>query len=327
MSGPFQAASEADNRERSQCDVTVVILTFNEARHIGRSIASVRPFARDVLVVDSFSTDDTVAIAEAAGARVLQHRFVNYSEQFQWALDQGGIESQWTLRLDADEVIESDLADEITRRLPALPDDVVGVNFDRKHVFMGRWVRHGGRYPLRLLRLWRTGQGRIEARWMDEHMVVWGGRTVTFKGGFADRNENDLTFFTAKHNSYATREAIDVLSRRYDLLPDDRGLSADSTSRQAGAKRWFKEKVYNRLPLWAGPLGYFLYRYILQLGFLDGRTGTIYHVLQGFWYRYLVACKIYEYDLQLRPCSSTEERLATLSRLTGYDLTASDAGR
>ncbi|HZF46895.1 MAG TPA: glycosyltransferase family 2 protein, partial [Sphingomonadaceae bacterium] len=204
MSGPFQAASEAGNHERSLCDVTVVILTFNEARHIGRSIASVRAFARDVLVVDSFSTDDTVAIAEAAGARVLQHRFVNYSEQFQWALDQGGIESTWTLRLDADEVIEPDLAEEITRRLPALPDDVVGVNFDRKHVFMGRWVRHGGRYPLRLLRLWRTGQGRIEARWMDEHMVVWGGRTVTFKGGFADRNENDLTFFTAKHNSYAT---------------------------------------------------------------------------------------------------------------------------
>jgi glycosyltransferase involved in cell wall biosynthesis len=307
------------------CDVTVVILTFNEARHIERAIASVRPFASDVLVVDSFSTDDTVALAKEAGARVLQHPFVNYSEQFQWALDHGGIATGWTLRLDADEVIERDLADEIARRLPALPSDVAGVNFDRKHFFMGRWVRHGGRYPLRLLRLWRTGKGRIEARWMDEHIVVSGGTTVTFKGGFADRNENDLTFFTAKHNGYATREAIDVLSQRYGLLEDDRALSAASASRQAGTKRWLKERVYNRLPLWAGPLLYFLYRYFVQLGFLDGRTGTIYHVLQGFWYRYLVACKIYEYDRALRACGTREERLAALSRMTGHDLSSSKA--
>lgn len=312
--------AEGSGAAQAPCDITVVILTFNEARHIERAIASVRPIARDIVVVDSFSKDDTVALAEAAGARVLQNPFVNYAAQFQWALDNAGIATGWTMRLDADEYIEPDLAAEIRDRLDRLPGDVVGVNFDRKHIFMGRWVRHGGRYPLRLLRLWRTGQGRIEIRWMDEHIVVWGGRTVTFKGGFADANENDLTFFTAKHNSYATREAIDVLSQRYALLPDDRALNADSASRQAGRKRWFKENIYNRLPLWAGPMGYFLYRYIFQLGFLDGRTGTIYHVLQGFWYRYLVACKVYEYDRGMAECTNTEERLAALSRLTGYDL-------
>ena len=161
---------------------------------------------------------------------------------------------------------------------------------------------------------------------MDEHVVVESGRTVTFKGGFADRNENDLTFFTAKHNSYATREAIDVLSQRYGLAEEDRALTGASASRQAGAKRWAKENIYNRLPLWAGPLLYFLYRYLFQLGFLDGRTGAIYHVLQGFWYRYLVACKVYEFDLTLRPIGSREERLAALSRMTGYDLAAVSLG-
>lgn len=323
-----QQVPAGDNFPAGTSDVTVVILTFNEARHIARAIASVRPFARAVLVVDSHSTDNTAAIAAAAGARVLQHRFVNYSEQFQWALDNGAIGTGWTMRLDADEIIEADLAREIRDRLPSLPDDVAGVNFDRKHIFMGRWVRHGGRYPLRLLRLWRTGLGRIENRWMDEHMIVWGGRTVNFRGGFADRNENDLTFFTAKHNSYATREAIDVLLRRYGLLEEDRSLNAASASRQAGAKRWIKGNIYNRLPLWAGPLLYFLYRYIFQLGFLDGRTGTIYHVLQGFWYRYLVACKIFEYDRELVTRASREERLEALSRMTGYDLAAvADAGR
>lgn len=310
-----------------RCDVTVVIIAYNEEIHIGRAIASVRAFARDVLVVDSYSTDSTRALAEAGGARVLQHPFVNYSSQFQWALDEGEITTKWTMRLDADEVIEPDLAEEICQRLPGLPDHVAGINIDRKHFFMGRWVRHGGRYPLRLLRLWRTGQGRIETRWMDEHMIISNGTTITFRGGFADRNQKDLTFFTAKHNSYATREAIDVLSQRYGLLVEDRALSASSTSRQAGAKRWMKDNVYNRLPLWAGPLLYFLWRYFFQLGFLDGRSGSIYHVLQGFWYRYLVACKVYEYDLELSRCQSREERIDALSRLTGYDLTSLDAAK
>ena len=302
------------------CDLTVLILTHNETRHITRAIASVRAIARDVVVVDSFSTDDTVALAEAAGARVLHHRFVNYAKQFQWGLDHGGIDTEWVLRLDADEIIEADLAHEIATRLPTLPADVAGVNFARKHVFMGRWIRHGGRYPLILLRLWRTRQGRIEDRWMDEHIVVSGGRTIHFAGGFADVCEYDLTFFTDKHNRYATREAIDVLNRKYGLFGTDRALTVQSASFQAGVKRWVKERFYNRLPFWAGPLGYFLYRYFIQLGFLDRSEGLIYHFLQGFWYRFLVGAKILEYDRQLARCGDRAERLALLSRLTGHDL-------
>ena len=122
------------------------------------------------------------------------------------------------MRLDADEVIEPDLADEIRNRLPTLDRGVAGVNLKRKHIFMGRWVRHGGRFPLVLLRIWRNGQGRVEQRWMDEHIVVWNGSSVTFAGGFADHNLNNLTFFTDKHNAYATREAIDVL--RPEIPPD-----------------------------------------------------------------------------------------------------------
>jgi glycosyltransferase involved in cell wall biosynthesis len=307
------------------CDLTVLILTYNETRHIVRAIESVRGIAREVIVVDSFSTDDTVALAEAAGARVLTNPFVNQARQFQWGLDHAGIESAWTMRLDADEIIEPDLAREIAEKLPALPADVVGVNFSRKHIFLGRWVRHGGRFPLVLLRLWRTGQGRIEDRWMDEHIVVHGGRTVSFDGGFADACLYDLTFFTDKHNKYATREAIDVLNQKYGLFATDDALNARSASRQAGAKRWVKEKIYNRLPFWVGPTGYFLYRYFLQLGFLDGRSGLIYHFLQGFWYRFLVGAKVVEYDLELQKCSGDSERLALLSRMTGHDLAAAAA--
>jgi glycosyltransferase involved in cell wall biosynthesis len=177
--GPVLGISASPDVAATKLSLTVVILTFNEARHIERSIASVVGFAFEVVVIDSFSSDDTVEIARRHGARVLQNRFVNQSQQFQWGVDNGNITTDWTMRLDADEVIEADLAAELVLTVPRLPQDIVGINFDRKHIFMGRWIRHGGRFPLRLLRVWRTNQGRVEDRWMDEHIVVSGGGTNT----------------------------------------------------------------------------------------------------------------------------------------------------
>ncbi len=297
-------------------DLTVVILTHDEAHHIRRAIDSVSGIARHVLVVDSFSTDDTVALARAAGARVLQHPFTSHAAQLQWALDHGGIDTAWTMRLDADELIEPDLAAAIVRDLPTLAPDVTGVTLDRKHIFMGRWIRHGGRYPLRLLRIWRTGMARVEPRWMDEHVVVDHGRTVTLPGGFADANLGDLTFFTAKHNGYASREAVEVLAARHRLF----AAATAPLTPQARRKRWLKARVYDRLPLWAGPAGYFLFRYIVQRGFLDGRAGLIYHLLQGFWYRFLVAAKVAEWEPSLAACRSREEQLACLANLSELPL-------
>jgi hypothetical protein len=208
------------------------------------------------------------------------------------------------------------LAAEIAAKLSRLPAEVSGVNLKRKHIFMGRWIKHGGRYPLTLLRIWRRGKARIEDRWMDEHMLLTEGRAVTFDGGFADHNLNDLTFFTDKHNKYATREAVDVLNRRYHLFPGDAALTAEGSSRQAAFKRFVKERIYNLLPLWLGPLGYFLYRYFIQLGFLDGRPGLIYHFLQGFWYRFLVGAKVRELDAALAGIADADKK-AELVRLTG----------
>ncbi len=301
-------------------NLAVVILTHNEERHIGRALASVNDIAHEVFVIDSFSSDRTVAIAEATGAAVLKNKFVNYAKQFEWGLTNAPITAEWIMRLDADEIVEPDLAAEIARKLPTLREGVVGVNLKRKHIFMDRWIRHGGRYPLILLRIWRRGRGRIEQRWMDEHIVVWGGRTVAFDGGFSDHNLNDLTFFTDKHNKYATREALDILNRKYRLFGNDEGLTAKSASFQASIKRAVKQRIYNHLPFWLGPLFYFSYRYIFQLGFLDGRPGLIYHFLQGGWYRFLVGAKVVEYEAALANCQTPLERIRVLERLTGYEL-------
>lgn len=303
-------------------DVAVVILTHNEEKHIGRALAAIRPFAREIVVVDSYSTDRTVAIAQAAGATVLQNRWINYARQFQWGLDHANLTSGWVMRLDADEVIEPDLAARIEAELSALPPEVTGVNLKRKHIFMDRWIRHGGRFPLILLRLWRRGAGRIEDRWMDEHIVLSHGRTVTFEGGFSDVNLNDLTFFTDKHNKYATREAIDILSQRRDLYPRDAALTQSDRLGQAAVKRAVKEKIYNNLPFQTGPLLFFLYRYFIQLGFLDGKPGLIYHFLQGYWYRFLVEAKVHELEAALDGFRDPEDMRREIARLTGHDLSA-----
>jgi glycosyltransferase involved in cell wall biosynthesis len=297
--------------------LAVVILTHNEERHIARALTSVAGIAREVFVVDSFSTDRTVELAKAQGATVLQRQFVNYAKQFQWALDNAPISAEWIMRLDADEVIEPDLAERIRDQLPTLPDQIVGVNLKRKHIFLGRWIRHGGRYPLVLLRIWRRGHGRIEDRWMDEHIILSGGNTVTFDGGFADHNLKDLSFFTDKHNKYATREAIDVINQRRHLFRRDVDLVTEEGSRQAAIKRWIKEKLYNRIPYQISVPAYFLFRLIFQLGFLDGKEGLVYHGLQGLWYRFLVGAKVDELELAIADIDDPHLICAELRRLTG----------
>lgn len=300
--------------------LAVVILTYNEERHIARAIASVTGIATEIFVVDSFSTDRTVELTRAQGVPVLQNKFVNQARQFQWALANAPITADWIMRLDADEVIEPDLAERIRNELPRLGNDVVGVNLKRKHIFLGRWIRHGGRYPLVLLRIWRRGHGRVEDRWMDEHVIVWGGRTVTFDGGFADHNLFDLSSFTDKHNKYATREAIEVLNGRHKLFKGDVELTAKEGSRQAAVKRWIKERLYNRIPYQISAPAYFLYRMTVQLGFLDGRQGLVYHGLQGLWYRFLVGAKVSEFEAAIVHIRDRAEKRAELRRLTGFDI-------
>jgi glycosyltransferase involved in cell wall biosynthesis len=297
--------------------VAVIILTFNEERHLARAIESIRGFAKEIFIIDSFSTDTTVEIGLKHGAKILQNPFEYQAKQFDWALGNAGIESDWVMRLDADEVVEPDLAAEIEANLCSLPSDVTGVNLKRKTIFQGRFIRHGGRYPLTLLRIWRRGKARIENRMMDEHIYLTEGRTVTFQGGFADHNLLDLTSFTEKHNRYATREALDVLNSRLNLYSKPVELTGQVTARQAILKRLLKERVYNRIPFEISSTAYFIYRYFFQLGFLDGREGLVYHFLQGFWYRFLVGAKLRELELAAYQAKDNQELRRELARLTG----------
>tara|TARA_B110000503_G_C7145504_1_gene412750 strand:+ start:636 stop:1559 length:924 start_codon:yes stop_codon:yes gene_type:complete len=300
--------------------ITTIILTFNEEKHIRRCVESAKKYSKYIFIVDSFSKDKTVDIAKSLGVQVLQNQFINYSKQFSWALKNINIKTDWTLRLDADEYLEDKLIEELNQKLDNLPKDIVGINFKRKHIFLNKWIRFGGRFPLVLLRLWRTGKGYIEDRWMDEHIIINEGKTITFKECFNDHNLNNLSFFTAKHNWYADREAIDVLADRLNLIDQKNDIKFKNSSIKTNSTRIMKNFIYKKLPFSIGPLLYFFYRYFILLGFVDGKEGLIYHFLQGFWYRFLVDSKIIEYTKEIKNIETNEGKLKKLSSLTNLKL-------
>lgn len=279
-------------------DLTVLILAQDEEKNIERSVSSVRDIAKRIIVVDSGSTDRTVELAEKCGAEVVRHSpFVNYATQFNWGLEHTGIDTKWVLRLDADEQVTLELAAEIETALVEHDhDDVNGFEVRCRVIFMGRWIKHGGTYPLIIPRLFRRGFGRVEMRKMDEHTLI-DGKVLCFNNDLVHYDFKGLQEWTSKHNNYARRECQDYFERQNANRDQMQG---SITGSQRQRKRFLKNGVYYNLPKFFRAHMYFIYRYYLRLGFLDGTEGKIFCFLQAYWYRFLVDAKIYEAELKER---------------------------
>ena len=277
--------------------IAVVILTFNEEIHIERCIRSAQRVTDQIVVVDSFSTDETCAIAQSLGAVVYQHKFENQARQFNWALENCDIKAQWIWRLDADEYIEPALAEKALNAIEHIAEDVNGIYVNKKIVFMGQPLLHGGWYPAPQIKIIRRGFGGSEDKWIDEHLVVFSGKTIAIDGDQTDENLNDLNWWSHKHVNYASREAINTLMIEYGLLKQENEVQPKFFGTNAERKRWLKMK-YAKTPLFVRPCINFFIRYILKAGFLDGKRGFIWHFFQGFWYRMLVDAKIYELKMK-----------------------------
>lgn len=289
------------NIKYTMLDISVIILTFNEEIHIERCITNARKFAKEIFIVDSFSTDRTVEFAERLGAKVYKHPWENYSRQFAWGLNNLPICTEWVWRMDADEWLTDELVDELHRRFPQTPADVNGYTVQCLRKFMGRHICHGI-LPLILLRLFRHRYASIENKMMDEHIKLSEGRIETFKHPFFDDNLNDLTWWTQKHNGYATREAVDLLCTEYRFCED---VGVGNTGANA-AKTRAKKLKYVKLPLFWRAFAFFFLRYILRGGFLDGKEGFLWHFLQGFWYRALADAKVFEFK---KRCGWDDEKI------------------
>jgi glycosyltransferase involved in cell wall biosynthesis len=273
--------------------LTVVILTYNEEVHIERVISNVSSWAKAVFVLDSGSQDKTCEIAEKLGAKVFYRKFDTYSKQRNHAIKELPIETEWMLFLDADEYLFEDLKSEIASVLPDTSCN--GFYLKRRFYFMGKWIKYGGYYPTFILRLFKKQHAECE-REINEHIKV-DGEIGTLKGDFVDENLKGLSSWVEKHNKYAAFEAMDLYRREEQGI--DEGSTAKLFGKQNERKRWIVKYIWNPLmPKLIRPFVYFTYRYFFRLGFLDGRSGFIYHFLQGLWLWFLIDAKYIELKRQ-----------------------------
>ena len=281
-------------------DLTAIILTKDEEKHIARCINSLQGICDDIMVVDSFSKDKTIDIARSLGARVYQHPWKNYATQFNYGVYECDIKTEWIWRIDADEYLDGGLGEAVKNAIKQCGVDINGIYVKKRIDFMGRPLLHGGWYPSYHLKVFRKGHGDCENRWMDEHIRIFDGMTITVEeGNQVDANLNNLTWWTEKHNSYATREMVDLLMMEYGLDAKAQEIQPKLFGTEEQRKRWLKMK-YIKTPLFVRPFLNFFLRYVLKGGFLDGKEGFIWHILQGFWYRMLVDAKIFELKKKYR---------------------------
>ena len=268
--------------------ITAIILTYNEEVNIKRCIDSLSPLVERIVVVDSYSSDKTVEIAKSLGVEVYSHSFVNQAKQFIWALDNIDIYSPWIIRFDADEEMTEKARLELEDLLIKNENtNVNGIVLRYEVEFIGKKLRHGGIYPFKKMFVFKKGKAHMEDRAMDEHIILDEGISIEMKNDCLHHDFKGLSSWIDKHNTYSTREANSFFEKTDNE-------NAKKLNKSAKKKRFFKDKLYYKLPMGLRAHLYFVYRYYFKLGFLDGKEGKIFAFMQAYWYRYLVDAKIYE---------------------------------
>jgi glycosyltransferase involved in cell wall biosynthesis len=273
--------------------LSVIIPVRNEAHNLRRCLESLKSVG-EVYVIDSNSTDDTAVIAQSHGAKVVQFHYAGgWPKKRQWAMDTLPLAYDWILLLDADEVLTSELADEIQK---AIQDPHTNGYFIALQMyFLGRRLRHSAASFWKLS-LFRKGLGRFECRLEDqdasmadmevhEHVVITGAARKLIQP-LIHHNVESLSRYIQKHNEYSNWEArvwLDGNRSQEDIQPSLWGT-------QAQRRRWLRRHFFG-LP--GSPLLFFFYKYVLSLGFLDGVPGLIYCAMQGIQFFHIKA-KIYE---------------------------------
>lgn len=270
--------------------VSVLIPTLDEELNLPACLDSVA-WADQVFVVDSFSSDRTVAIARERGAEVVQHRFESYARQKNWALETLPFRHDWVLIVDADERVTPELRAEIASivALPPPPEGPRGYYVNRRFIFLGRWIRHAGWYPSWNLRLFQRRFGRYDDREVHEHVVLDG------PGGYLHHDllhldSRGLEAFVARHNRYSSLEAAARLRAATGALERAR-LRGSLLGSPVARKRLLRERVWPRVP--AKPLALFVYMYLVRQGFRDGRVGLAFCVFHAFQ-EFMVGLKMAE---------------------------------
>jgi len=272
-------------------DLTTIILTYNEEIHIRRCLENISQFSKRIIVVDSPSTDRTTAIcAEFSNVEVYAHKWPgNQAQQFNWTLQNIPINTEWVMRIDADEYWTDELIEEANEKIPQLPKSVSAIVLPLGRAFLGKVLKHED--AATMIRVFRNGEAIYDDSLMDEHLVILEGETISFKNKFIDDNRNTLSYFIDKHNKYSDKEAIQLLDAELDLFTPSVNSNTDYCDDVQEIKK--KKAKYAKLPLFWRAIAYFFYRYFIQKSILDGKEGFLWCFFQGLWYRMLVDAKVY----------------------------------
>jgi glycosyltransferase involved in cell wall biosynthesis len=296
--------------------LSVLIMTMNEERNIGACLDGVVGWASDIVVVDSGSTDRTLAICAERGVPTRFHAYVDHPSQMRWSMASIPWKHDWLLVLDADRVVTPELRYEIDEMLRG--DNGVIHGFYNPHVqyFRLRPVRGLKTHYLQLV---RRARARVDESELVDGRLIVDGPTGTLRGAIIESNQNELEldFWIDKHQKYARRIAIEEILRAEKLLSRSEGVRPRLWGNPDERMVWLKH-VWFRMPLYVRPVLFFFYRYILRLGFLDGWNGFVFHSLQAFWFRLLVDVNIAEYRRKLAQNTlSLEQLLEAAGRTSG----------
>jgi glycosyltransferase involved in cell wall biosynthesis len=273
--------------------VSVIVPVRNESHNLLRCLESLRTMG-EVYVIDSNSSDSTVEVAHAHGAKVVQFHYQGgWPKKRQWAMDTLPLAHDWVLLVDADEALTSELELEI--RQAVLNPKIDGYYIALRMFFLGRALRHSGASFYKLS-LFRRGKGQFECRLKEqdtsmcdmevhEHVIVE-GNTGRLQNPLLHHNVESLSRYVQKHDEYSNWEAQVWMQGEAGMSELPPALFGS----QAQRRRWLRKKLFT-LP--GSPVLFFFYKYILCLGFLDGIPGLIYCMFQGIQFFHIKA-KIYE---------------------------------
>ena len=264
-------------------NITVIILTFNEEIHIERCIKSALQISDKIFVVDSYSNDKTIEILKTYHSiKTTQHRFEDYSKQRNWSQKNCPFETEWVLHLDAGEWLTNEFIKWVHNIFPIESQKYAGFIFSRRVYFLDKWIKYGGMYPNYHLRLFKKVNGFCENKAYDQHFIVNGRiKKLPLGADMIDDNGTDIVDFIIKHTRWAEKEANEIVFET--TIKGD--VSEKFTGNSIEQKRFLKNGVYYKFPIFLRSFLFFVYRYFFRLGFLDGKIGFIYHFFQCLWFR------------------------------------------
>jgi exosortase/archaeosortase family protein len=271
-----------------------IILTFNEELNLDRLLDSIAGLEAPTYILDSGSTDKTLEICNSRKIEVQSNTFINHPQQWDYALRNFNITTPWTIGLDADQTVSPELYKLLQRFTPADHSNIDGIYFNRKNYFQNQWIRHGGYYPMYLLKMFKTHLGYSDLSENMDHRFQVPGKTIIWNDGHIieeNLKERSIGFWIDKHNTYSNLIAEEEVMKSL--------VTTHITYYQAlfgnpNQRKIWKKQIWFKLPRFIRPTLYLLYRLIIQRGLLDGKKGIIFHFLHAFWFRLIVDLKIEE---------------------------------